>query len=86
MSGHMTHQENHPGRQPSQWHLHLEFNLNVFYLHYSQCRANGLQKAPVDLLKTTFSTRSAAYDLEAVHFEQRCSSLLRTRATNIRTL
>lgn len=83
MNGNMTHRQNHGGRQK---HLHLEFNLDAFYLHHSQHRVNGLQKAPVDLVKTTFSTHCGAYDPEAVHFEQCCLSLLRTRATNIRTL
>lgn len=79
MNGLMTHPQNHCWRQPLQQHLYLEFNLDAFYLHYSQHRATesiGLPQAPVDLLKTTFSTRSPAYDPEAVHFKQCCSSLL----------
>lgn len=80
----MTQRQNHRC-QPSQRHLHLEFNLDVFYLHHTQRRVDDPQKAPVDLLKTTLWTRCAAHDPEAVRSEQCGSSLLRTCATSLRS-
>lgn len=80
----MTQRQKHRC-QLSQRHLHLEFNLDVFYLHPTQRRVDGPQKAPVDLLKTTLSTRCAAHDPEAVRSEQCGSSLLRTCATSLRS-
>lgn len=62
-------------------HLHLEFNLDAFYLHRSRRGVNGPQKAPVGLLKTTLWTGWAAYDPEAAHSQQPRSSL-RHKHTN----
>lgn len=57
----MTQRQKHRC-QPSQRHLHFEFNLNVFYLHPTQRRVNGPQKAPVDLLKNnTFDSLRSSW-------------------------